>query len=57
MLRIHLVQHWFNLLDPAMEDAMYDSLAIREFIGINQGHEPAPDETIILRFRHLLEWH
>lgn len=57
MLRIHFVQHWFNLSDPAMEEAMYDSLAIREFVGIDLGQEPAPDETTILRFRHLLEQH
>jgi IS5 family transposase len=57
MLRIHFVQHWFNLSDPAMEEAMYDSLAIREFVGIDLGREPAPDETTILRFRRLLEQH
>lgn len=57
MLRLHFVQHWFNLSDPAAEEAIYDSRAIREFVGIDLGKEPAPDETTILKFRHLLEAH
>jgi len=57
MLRIHFLQHWFNLSDPAMEEALYDSRAMRLFAGIDLGEEPAPDETTILKFRHLLESH
>jgi IS5 family transposase len=57
MLRIYFLQHWFNLSDPAMEEALYDSVSMREFVGIDLGAEPAPDETTILRFRHLLEKH
>ena len=55
MLRIHFMQHWFNLSDPAMEDALYDIPALREFAGIDLGREAAPDETTICKFRHLLE--
>ena len=57
MLRIHFLQHWFNLSDPAMEEALYDSRAMRLFTGTYSGEEPAPDETTILKFRHLLESH
>ncbi len=57
MLRIYFLQQWFNLSDPAAEEALYDSLAMRQFVGIDLGREPAPDETTILRFRHLLESH
>ena len=57
MLRIHFLQHWFNLSDPAVEDALYDSLSMRRFVGIDLGHEAAPDETTMCRFRHLLERH
>ncbi|HDP89673.1 MAG TPA: IS5 family transposase [Thioalkalivibrio sp.] len=57
MLRIHFLQHWFNLSDPAMEEALYDSRAMRRFVGIDLGREPVPDETTILKFRHLLEAH
>lgn len=57
MLRIHFVQHWFNLSDPAVEEALYESLSMREFVGIDLGREPAPDETTICKFRHLLERH
>ena len=53
--RIHLMQHWFNLSDPAMEDALYDSAALRRFAGIDLGNERAPDETSICKFRHLME--
>lgn len=55
MLRIHFLQHWFNLSDPVVEEALYDSVAMRAFVGIDLGREPAPDETTICRFRHLLE--
>ncbi len=57
MLRIHFLQHWFNLSDPAMEEALYDSRAMRHFARIDLGEEPVPDETTILKFRHLLEAH
>lgn len=57
MLRIHFLQHWFNLSDPAVEEALYESLSMREFVGIDLGHEPVPDETTICKFRHLLERH
>jgi IS5 family transposase len=55
MLRLYFVQHWFALSDPAAEDALYDSAALRRFVGIDLGRAPAPDETTILNFRHLLE--
>jgi IS5 family transposase len=57
MLRIYFLQNWFNLSDPAVEEALYDVISMREFVGIDLGNEPAPDETTILRFRHLLEKH
>jgi IS5 family transposase len=57
MLRIYFLQHWFNLSDPAVEEALYDSLAMRRFVGIDPGCEPVPDETTMCRFRHLLEEH
>lgn len=57
MLRIYFLQHWFNLSDPAAEEALYDSAAMRRFAGIDLGHEPVPDETTICKFRHLLETH
>ena len=57
MLRIHLLQHWFNLSDPAAEEALYDSPALRDFAGVDLGREPVPDETTICKFRHLMERH
>ena len=57
MLRIYFLQQWFNLSDPAVEEAVYDSLAMRDFVGIDLGREPVPDETTVCRFRHLLETH
>jgi len=57
MLRVYFLQQWFNLSDPAVEEALYDSLAMRQFAGIDLGREPVPDETTICRFRHLLELH
>lgn len=57
ILRIHFLQHWFNLSDPAVEEALYDSRAMRQFVGIDLGREPVPDETTICKFRHLLEAH
>jgi len=57
MLRIHFIQHWFALSDPAAEEALYDSRAMRQFVGIDLGREPVPDETTICKFRHLMERH
>jgi IS5 family transposase len=45
MLRIYFLQQWFNLSDPAGEEALYDSQAMRRFVGIHLGREPVPDET------------
>jgi len=55
MLRIYFLQLWFNLSDPAVEEALYDSEAMRRFVGIDLGQEAAPDETTVCKFRHLLE--
>jgi len=57
LLRIYFLQQWFNLSDPGVEEALYDSVTMREFARIDLGQEPAPDETTICRFRHLLEAH
>jgi IS5 family transposase len=57
MLRIYFLQHWFNLSDPGAEDALYDSPALRDFAGVDQGRAAAPDESTILNFRDLLEAH
>jgi IS5 family transposase len=57
MLRIYFMQQWFNLSDPAMEDALYDSESMRRFAGVELVEDAIPDETTILRFRHLLEQH
>lgn len=57
MLRVHFMQIWFNLSDPAMEDSLYDSESMRRFAGIELGETDVPDESTILRFRHLLERH
>ena len=71
MLRIYFLQQWFDLSDPAVEDALYDSLTMRHFVGIDLsphgrrpvrgdpdvGRESAPDETTVCKFRHLLERH
>ena len=57
MLRIYFLQQWFNLSDPAVEEALYDSAVMRQFVGIDLGHEPVPDETTVCKFRHLLEEH
>jgi len=53
----YLLQLWFNLSDPAVEEALYDSAAMRGFARIDLGREPAPDETTVCKFRHLLEKH
>lgn len=57
MLRIYFLQHWFNLSDPGAEEALYDSEAMRRFVGVELGEDAFPDETTILHFRHLLEQH
>src|SRR5215469_16875799 len=57
ILRIYFLQQWFNLSDPAVEEALYDWRAMRDFVGIDLGREPVPDETTVCRFRHLLEAH
>lgn len=57
MLRLHFLQHWFNLSDPGLEETLLDSASMREFAGIDLGVEPVPDETTVCKFRHLLERH
>jgi IS5 family transposase len=57
MVRLHWLQQWFKLSDPAVEEALYDSRALRQFVGMDLGREPVPDETTIGKFRHLLEAH
>jgi len=57
MLRVYFLQQWFDLSDPAAEDAIYDSESMRRFVGVQLGEDAVPDETTILRFRHLLEEH
>jgi IS5 family transposase len=55
MLRMYLLQCWFNLSDEGIEDAIYDSYAFRKFMGINFLEEQAPDATTLLHFRHMME--
>jgi len=55
MLRIYFLQQWFNLSDPQAEDAIYDSESMRRFARVELGDDLVPDESTILRFRHLLE--
>jgi transposase, IS5 family len=57
MLRVYFLQLWFNLSDPAVEEALYESSSMRNFAGIDLGVEAAPDETTVCKFRHLLEKH
>jgi IS5 family transposase len=57
MLRIHYLQQWFALSDPAMEEALHDMPVFREFAKLPEGSTRLPDETTILRFGHLLERH
>jgi IS5 family transposase len=57
MLRICFLQQWYALADEALADAIYDSQAMRDFIGIDLAIESVPDATTLLRFRHLLEKH
>ena len=55
MLRMYLLQIWFNLSDEGVEDAIYDSYAFRKFMDIDFMKEQVPDTTTLLKFRHLLE--
>jgi IS5 family transposase len=57
MLRLHFMQQWFGLSDPAMEEALHDVPLYREFAGLDNWTTRLPDESTILRFRHLLEKH
>jgi IS5 family transposase len=57
MLRIYFMQNWFNLSDPQAEDSLYDIESMRRFAGIELVEDAIPDESTILRFRHLLEEH
>ena len=57
MLRIHCLQQWYGLSDPAMEEALYEIASMRQFAGLSLARGAVPDETTILKFRHLLERH
>ncbi|MEZ2745892.1 IS5 family transposase [Halopseudomonas bauzanensis] len=57
MLRIYFLQQWYALADEALEDAIYDSQSMRDFVGIDLAVESVPDATTLLRFRHMLEKH
>ncbi|WP_349605742.1 IS5 family transposase [Cupriavidus sp. DF5525] len=57
MLRMYCLQQWFSLSDEAVEDALYDSQALRQFVGVDLSQESAPDATTLLKFRRLLEKH
>jgi IS5 family transposase len=57
MLRMYLLQVWFSLSDEGVEDAIYDSYAMRKFLGLDFAGEQVPDATTLLKFRHLLEQH
>ncbi len=57
MLRIHFLQQWYALSDPAVEEELYDSRAMRKFVCIDLGREAVPNETTVCKFRHLLEKH
>ena len=57
MLRMYLLQVWFSLSDEGVEDAIYDSYAMRRFMGLDFAVEQVPDATTLLHFRHLLEKH
>ncbi len=56
MLRIHLLQNWFSLSDPAMEEALYEITPMRQFARLTLS-APIPEDTTIMNFRHLLEKH
>jgi len=57
MLRIHCLQQWYGLSDPAMEEELYEIASMRQFVGLSLARGAVPDETTILNFRHLLEQH
>jgi IS5 family transposase len=57
MLRMHLLQNWYNLSDEMAEEEIYDSRAMKEFVKIDFQEEGAPDATALPGFRHLLEGH
>jgi IS5 family transposase len=57
MLRLYFLQQWYGLADEALEDALYDSQALRGFVGIELNRDPVPDATTVLHFRHWLERH
>ena len=57
MLRVYFLQLWFDLSDPGVEEALYDSRCMQAFVGIDLGEVRPPDETTVLNFRHLLERH
>ena len=57
MLRIHFLQQWFGYSDPAMEETLHDVPLLRRFAGLDAFEDAMPDESTILRFRHLLEQH
>ena len=57
MLRMYFLQQWFGLADEALEDAIYDSQAMREFLGLDLARDPVPDATTLVKFRRLLEDH
>lgn len=57
MLRIYCLQQWYNLSDPGAEEALYDSITMRQFAGVRTDADIIPDETSILNFRRLLEKH
>jgi IS5 family transposase len=57
MLRMYFLQQWYSLSDEALEDALYDSQAMRDFVGVDLAREQVPDATTLLKFRRLLEQH
>jgi hypothetical protein len=57
MIKLYFIQIWFGLSDPQTEDIIHDSYAVERFLGLDLGRDRPPDETTILRFRHLIEEH
>ena len=57
MLKLYFLQIWYSLSDPQTEELMHDSHAVQQFLGLDLGRDAPPDETTILRFRHLIERH
>jgi len=57
MFRIYCLQQWYDLSDPGAEEALYDSITMRQFAGVRTDADIIPDETSILNFRRLLEKH